>query len=66
MSLDIQVKDMTCGHCVQSITQAVQSVSPNAQVQVDLATHRVQIQGEVDQVAVLGAITDAGFTPESL
>lgn len=66
MSFEIQVKDMTCGHCVQTITHAVQSIYPSAQVQADVATHRVKIHGEVDQAAVLQAIGDAGFTPESL
>ncbi len=30
---------MTCGHCVKTITQAVQSVDAAAQVQAELATH---------------------------
>lgn len=64
MTFEIQVKDMTCGHCVQTITKAVQSVNPAAQVHADVATHSVKINGEVDQAAVLAAISDAGFTPE--
>ena len=39
-----KVDDMTCGHCVSSITQAVRAIDPTARVTVDLAMHRVQIE----------------------
>jgi copper chaperone len=59
-----EVNDMSCGHCVSSITKAVQAVDPQAQVQVDLAQHRVQIEPVNAQAAQLdAAIRDAGFTP---
>jgi copper chaperone len=59
-----EVNDMSCGHCVSSITKAVQAVDPQAQVQVDLAQHRVQIEPVYAQAAQLdAAIRDAGFTP---
>lgn len=38
------VKDMTCGHCVRSITQALTSADPGAQVAIDLARQRVEIE----------------------
>lgn len=59
-----EVNDMTCGHCVSAITNAVAFVDPGAKVQVDLASHRVQIEPTASTVAVLGdAIKTAGFTP---
>lgn len=60
--LELNVNDMTCGHCVASITKAVQAVAPEARVQTDLASHRVSIDGASDHAAVMAAITDAGFT----
>ena len=42
--LTFEVKDMTCGHCVSTITKAVEAADPGARVQIDLAAHRVQIQ----------------------
>lgn len=30
------VPDMTCGHCVRSITEAIQAVAPQATVSTDL------------------------------
>ena len=38
------IPNMTCGHCVRSITEAVQAVDPAAQVQADLANHRVHVR----------------------
>ena len=48
-----EVNDMTCGHCVRAITEAVQSADNGARVQVDLATHRVQIEPVAAQASAL-------------
>ena len=59
-----EVDDMTCGHCVSTITKAVRSVDPSARVQADLSTHRVQIEATVADVNALSAvIKEAGYTP---
>lgn len=59
-----EVNDMTCGHCVRAITQAVQEADPGAQVQVDLAAHRVQVEpAQADAAALQSAIAEAGYTP---
>ncbi|MEO8058314.1 MAG: heavy-metal-associated domain-containing protein [Burkholderiales bacterium] len=59
-----EVNDMTCGHCVSTITKAVKIVDQSAQVQIDLATHRVSIDAAQTTAAELGdAIRRAGFTP---
>ena len=59
-----EVQDMTCGHCARAITQAVQTVDPGAQVQIDLAAHRVAIETTHAGAAALGdAIREAGYTP---
>ena len=59
-----EVKDMTCGHCVSTITNAVRAVDQGAKVQVDLATHRVTIDStEADAAKLSDAIREAGYTP---
>jgi len=58
------VHDMTCGHCVTTITQAIKGADKDAEVRVDLASHRVEVvcaslkSGELAEV-----IRDAGYTP---
>jgi len=62
--ITFEVKDMTCSHCVSSITKAVRSVDGGAKLQFDLAAHRVQIEPtETDVQGLHEAITEAGYTP---
>jgi copper chaperone len=59
-----EVKDMTCGHCVSTVTQAVKRVDSAARVTIDLAGHRVEIEPVVAGADELrDAIADAGYTP---
>ena len=65
--ISFQVNDMTCGHCVRAITEAVQAADNGARVQVDLASHRVQIEPVSAQPAALArAIQEAGYTRMAL
>jgi len=65
--ISFEVNDMTCGHCVRAITEAVQAADGGARVQVDLAAHRVQIEPVAAQAAaLLHAIQEAGYTPTLL
>ena len=62
--ITFEVNDMTCGHCVSAITKAVALVDPGAKLQIDLASHRVQIEATAASADVLSdAIKVAGFTP---
>jgi copper chaperone len=59
-----QVNDMSCGHCVNAITQAIKAKDKEAQVRIDLGTHRVEIEsGQADARVLHEAITQAGYTP---
>jgi len=59
-----EVNDMTCGHCVGTITQAVKAADKDARVQIDLARHRVEIEpGDADARTLGDAIKEAGYTP---
>ena len=62
-----EVKDMTCGHCVSTITKAVRAADKAAKVEIDLATHRVQIEPtESNATELSDAIKEAGYTPVEL
>jgi copper chaperone len=65
--ISFEVQDMTCGHCASTITKAVQATDQAAQVHIDLAAHRVDIDpGVADAQALRAAISDAGYTPVPL
>ena len=62
--ISFQVNDMTCGHCVSSITKAVKDLDSDAKVQIDLASHRVDIEpAGANPVELNNAIKEAGYTP---
>jgi copper chaperone len=56
-----QVQGMSCGHCVGAVTQAVKSVDPQAEVKVDLASGKVEVQSQQDHAAIVRAIEEEGY-----
>ncbi|MCK6426862.1 MAG: heavy-metal-associated domain-containing protein [Burkholderiaceae bacterium] len=59
-----EVKDMTCGHCVGVIRQALEAADPGARLSIDLAGQRVTIEpAQADANALSAAIAEAGYTP---
>ena len=57
----LQVENMSCGHCVGSVTKAVQSVDPQAQVQIDLSNKSVKVESPAELGAISAAIVEAGY-----
>ena len=65
-TIEINISDMTCGHCKASVEKALAMVAGVSGCTVDLATKHVIVHtnGSVDSQAVVAAIDDAGFTAE--
>lgn len=63
MKLELTINDMTCNHCVGTITKTVQALDSNATVLADLQTHKVQIQSTVPETQIRQALIDAGYDP---
>ncbi len=62
--ITFEVKDMTCGHCVSTITKAVRAIDKEATVRIELQSHQVQIEPtEADADELRDAIQEAGYTP---
>jgi len=61
--MKFHVPDMTCNHCVQSITKAVHAVSGQAHVVCDLTHHVVEVKdlGQVMPEKLLAAMESVGF-----
>ena len=65
--ISFQVNDMTCGHCVGAITKALKAADATANVRVDLAAHRVDIElGKADAADLSEAIKQAGYASVQL
>lgn len=61
MNQTFQVQGMTCGHCVGAVTNAVKSVDPRAEVKIDLATGKVEVQSQQDHASIAKAIEEEGY-----
>lgn len=55
------VPAVSCGHCVSAIAQEVVKVPGVQQVDVDLDTKTVTIEGDADDAALRAAIDEAGY-----
>ena len=58
-----RISGMTCGHCVNAVTEAIGGVDRVTTVEVDLARGeaRVTSEGDVDSDAVRAAVEEAGY-----
>ena len=59
--MKFNVPDMTCGHCVATITKAVKAVDPAAEVKADLAGKTVTVESAVPAATVAKALDQAGY-----
>jgi len=57
----LQVKGMSCQHCVKAVTKAVQAQDPEATVAVDLPQGTVTVQTTLSRAATSQAISDEGY-----
>jgi copper chaperone len=57
------VLGMTCGHCVNAVTEEVSSVPGVTGVEVDLASGGLTVTSDapVDETAVRAAVEEAGY-----
>jgi copper chaperone len=61
MNQTFNVQGMTCGHCERAVTQAVQSIDPQAQVKIDRPAGKVEVQSEQSREAIARAIAEEGY-----
>lgn len=57
----LQVKGMSCQHCVKAITKAIQTQDPQATVSVELPQGQVTVQSALSLTAIEQAITGEGY-----
>lgn len=57
----IQVKGMTCQHCVKAVTKAIQALDADAVVSVDLPHGTVTVQTNLPRETTTQAVTNEGY-----
>ena len=63
--IELNVKDMTCGHCASVIAGAVKSVDAGSTCEMDLRAKTVRITSAQPAQDFIEAIRDAGYNPVS-
>ncbi len=61
MNQTFDVKGMTCGHCERAVTQAVKAVDPAAEVKIDRAVGKVEVQTDQAREVIAQAIAEEGY-----
>lgn len=65
MNQVFEVQGMSCGHCERAVTQAVQALDPAAQVRIDRAGGRVEVESSQPREAIARAIEDEGYAVQA-
>jgi copper chaperone len=60
------VQNMTCAHCVRTITRALQAVDSGVEVAVDLAGGTVTVNGVLDAAQAIAAMQAEGYPAQAL
>jgi len=61
MNQTFNVQGMTCGHCERAVTQAVKTLDPQAEINIDRATGKVEVKSDQPREALIAAITEQGY-----
>ena len=59
--MKFNVPDMTCGHCVSTVTKTVKALDAAAEVKADLASKTVTVETTAPAAAVSKALDEAGY-----
>lgn len=59
--IELTLPDMTCGHCVRTVTETVRKLDAQARVDADLPTHRVRIESSRSAEELSVALAEEGY-----
>ncbi|WP_316861569.1 heavy-metal-associated domain-containing protein [uncultured Cohaesibacter sp.] len=62
--IKLNVKEMMCGGCAKSVTEAIKAVDADADVSVELENGSVSVASSAAPDAIRNAIEEAGFPAE--
>ncbi|MGU3536445.1 heavy-metal-associated domain-containing protein [Methylobacterium sp. A54F] len=62
----MQVEGMTCAGCVEAVRRTIRRLDPGAVVDVDLEHGRIGVKTSAQSLAVVDALTQAGYTATAM
>jgi copper chaperone len=63
MAYAFSIPNLSCGHCVRAVTEAIKAADPAGEVKADPATHRVEVSSTLPREAVAAVLAAAGYAP---
>ena len=64
MALKVKVPTIVCNGCAETITETIQTMEPDAKVEVDVQAKTVTVETEASEETIKQAIVAAGHTIE--
>lgn len=64
MALKLNVPNIVCDGCTETITEAITTMEPDAKVEVDLQAKTVTVESAASEETIKQAITAAGYKIE--
>ncbi|MXR21149.1 heavy-metal-associated domain-containing protein [Halobacterium bonnevillei] len=61
MTQTITVEGMTCGHCEQTVEEALEGLDGVAEASADRDAESVTVEGAAEADVLVDAVTDAGY-----
>ena len=61
MNQTFTVTGMTCGHCEKAVTQAVKQLDPQAEITIDRAVNKVEVDSTQARDLLAKAIAEEGY-----
>ena len=61
--MQFHIENMTCGGCVRSVTKAIQSVDPAAEVSADPGSRMVEVTSTAPRDRLVAVLTEVGYAP---
>jgi copper chaperone len=61
MDNTFQVQGMTCGHCEMTVKKAIARLDPEAKVEIDRSTGKVDVHSSKAREEIAHAIADEGY-----
>lgn len=60
---EFHLPDMSCGHCVATVTETVKALDAAATLDFEREARRVKVASELSREVLAQALSEAGYTP---
>jgi copper chaperone len=61
---EFNIPNMTCGHCVSTVTKAIKEAAPDAVANVDVMKRKAMVETSAAASVISAAVKAAGYTIE--